>query len=39
MYTDKSAGAKHIRQMKKLAEKGEGLSTYINKFVHDKFER
>ena len=38
LYTNKSTGKKHISQMKKLAAKGKGLTTYINIHVRDKFE-
>lgn len=33
VYTYQSAGAENIEQMKSLAEKGEGLDTFINQFV------
>ncbi|MFI5159213.1 MAG: hypothetical protein ACHQF4_10135 [Sphingobacteriales bacterium] len=38
MYTNKSAGAKAIKQMKKLAEAGAGLTTFINQHVKDHYE-
>jgi hypothetical protein len=38
LYTNKSAGAKAIIQMKKLAEAGMGLTTYINQHVKDRYE-
>ena len=39
LYTYKSAGSAIIEQMKKLAQKGKGLSTYISQKVKDKYER
>jgi hypothetical protein len=39
LYTDKSAGAAFIKQMQCLAEDGVGLSTFISRHVHDKFEK
>ena len=39
LYTNRSAGAKRIAEMQRLAESGEGLNTYINKHVHEAFER
>lgn len=39
LYTYQSAGKEVIEQMKKLAEKGKGLSTYISQKVKDKYER
>jgi len=38
LYTNKSAGEKAIKQMKKLAEAGAGLTTYINQHVKDRYE-
>lgn len=37
-YTNKSAGIANIKQMKKLAKAGQGLSTYISQHVKDKYE-
>lgn len=37
-YSYNSAGAKHIEKMKALARKGKGLSTYISRYVKDKYE-
>ncbi len=37
LYTSRSAGRKHIDQMKKLAAQGEGLTTYINRFVRENY--
>jgi hypothetical protein len=36
-YTFKSAGKAAIAQMKKLAEAGRGLSTYISRYVKEKY--
>lgn len=38
LYTDKSAGRDSIEQMKKLAEAGTGLTTFINQHVKDRYE-
>jgi hypothetical protein len=38
LYTIKSAGALAISIMKKLAQKGEGLTTYITQNVRERFE-
>ena len=37
LYTDKSAGADNITQMKQLAQDGAGLSTFISQHVHNAF--
>jgi hypothetical protein len=39
LYTDKSAGAKNIALMQKLARDGRGLSTFISQHVHDRYAR
>lgn len=39
LYTIKSAGKLAIKQMKLLAKKGEGLTTYINQHVKERYER
>jgi hypothetical protein len=39
VYTDKSAGADNIAQMKQLAQDGAGLSTFISQHTHDRYER
>ena len=36
-YTYGSTGKEHIEQMKKLAELGRGLTTYINVYVREKY--
>lgn len=38
VYTVASAGARHIREMKRLARLGEGLSSYISRHVRDAYE-
>ncbi|MFD2865271.1 hypothetical protein [Mucilaginibacter antarcticus] len=38
LYTKKSAGAAAIAKMKVLAEKGAGLTTYINQHVRDNYQ-
>lgn len=37
-YSYRSAGANHVERMKDLAEKGKGLTTYINRHVKDLYE-
>jgi hypothetical protein len=37
LYTNASAGAATITQMKMLAQTGDGLSAYIARHVRDKF--
>ena len=37
-YSYSSTGRGHIEQMKVLAESGRGLSTYISKYVREKYE-
>ena len=38
-YTYASTGKMNVEQMKKLAQKGKGLTTFINKYVKGKFEK
>jgi hypothetical protein len=38
-YTYQSAGASHVEAMKRLADAGEGLNSYIQRNVRDLFER
>ncbi|MDB5003016.1 MAG: hypothetical protein JWQ34_1241 [Mucilaginibacter sp.] len=38
VYTNKSAGIAAISEMKILAKKGEGLTTYINQHVRDHYQ-
>lgn len=37
LYTDDSAGPDAIVQMKQLASRGEGLSTFISQHVRDRY--
>ncbi|EHQ29269.1 hypothetical protein Mucpa_5194 [Mucilaginibacter paludis DSM 18603] len=37
LYTYQSAGEENIEQMKALAEKGRGLTTFINQSVSDQY--
>ena len=38
-YSYRSAGKQHVDSMKKLADSGKGLSTYISQHVKDLYER
>jgi hypothetical protein len=38
VYTYKSAGKRHIENMKALAASGKGLNSYINDYTRDLFE-
>jgi len=38
-YTYASAGKRVIERMKKLAAAGKGLSTYISRYVKEKFDK
>lgn len=38
-YSYASAGRHHVEQMKKLAEQGEGLNSYIMKYARFSYER
>jgi hypothetical protein len=38
-YTDAATGAEHVRNMQVLAQAGEGLATYVSKFVHEAYAR
>ncbi|MBO6881879.1 hypothetical protein [Winogradskyella sp.] len=38
-YTYESAGARHIENMKRLAQQGHGLNSYINKHVKKGYSR
>ena len=38
LYTYRSAGQNHIEQMKTLADIGDGLNSYINKYVRKAYE-
>ncbi len=39
LYTNKSAGPAAITEMKSLAKKGVGLTTYINQHVREHYEQ
>ena len=39
LYTIKSTSVKHIAIMQQLAVSGKGLTSYINQFVYDRYER
>ena len=38
LYTINSAGIYNINQMKQLAKQGQGLNSFINKYVRNKYE-
>jgi hypothetical protein len=38
LYTNSSAGAANIEQMKKLARQGSGLNTFINQQIREKYQ-
>lgn len=38
-YTEQSAGNDTIEAMKKLASLGQGLNTFISRFVRDRYAR
>lgn len=37
LYDGSNPGAAHVAEMRHLATTGEGLNTYINKFVRDRY--
>ncbi|TWG89409.1 hypothetical protein L599_004400000020 [Luteimonas sp. J16] len=37
LYTNASAGADHIAEMQRLAQIGDGLNAYINKYVRKNY--
>lgn len=39
LYTYGSTGPRNIDAMKSLAEKGDGLNTYINRYVRRAYDR
>ena len=39
LYTNLSAGNENIAKMEVLAQSGDGLNSYINKFVKKKYAR
>jgi hypothetical protein len=38
-YTLASVGKANLEKIKQLARKGQGLSTFINKHLHDRFDK
>ena len=38
LYTYRKPGKTQVEQMKALAERGEGLSTYISRVVKERYE-
>jgi hypothetical protein len=38
-YTDAIPGRRHVRNMQELARLGRGLSTYISRFVRERYAR
>lgn len=36
-YDGRHPGAAHVLEMQRLAEAGDGLNTYINRFVRDDY--
>jgi hypothetical protein len=39
LYTNASAGARNIEQMKQLAQRGDGLNAFINTTVHEAYAK
>ncbi|HTM67427.1 MAG TPA: hypothetical protein VL093_13955 [Flavipsychrobacter sp.] len=37
LYDDVKPGKEHVEQMKRLAETGKGLTTYVTKHVRDNY--
>ncbi|RYE22821.1 MAG: hypothetical protein EOP51_12315 [Sphingobacteriales bacterium] len=37
LYNTDAPGKKHVNKMKMLAEAGQGLATYINKYVRENY--
>lgn len=38
-YSDRSAGKSNIERMKRLAQSGQGLTAFVTRNVHDKYEK
>jgi hypothetical protein len=38
-YDQSKPGASHVKEMKRLAEAGSGLATYISRHVRDNYAR
>ena len=39
LYDYTKPGKEHVEEMKKLAGKGEGLTTYVNQHVRDNYRK
>jgi len=39
LYDDSRPGKNHVEQMKALAKKGRGLTTYVNQHVRENYKR
>lgn len=39
LYNESKPGAAHVTEMQRLAQAGDGLNTYINKFVRKNFAK
>lgn len=38
-YDDRHPGAEHVLEMQRLAEAGDGLNSYINRYVREDYAR
>ncbi len=39
LYTNSSTGSLHVATMQQLAQRGDGLNAYINKYAKKSYER
>ena len=39
LYSYKNPGKKHVEEMKRLASEGKGLTTYVNRFIRENYEK
>ena len=39
LYDESKPGKEHVEQMKILAERGEGLTTYVNQHVRNNYKK
>jgi hypothetical protein len=39
LYDDVKPGKQNVEQMKRLGERGKGLTTYVNQHVRDNYRR
>lgn len=39
LYSHKKPGKKHVEEMKRLARSGKGLTTYVNQYVRENYEK